>query len=123
MRILIADDSKAVHAFVKSLFAGTGHELIHAFDGQQAFELWQKDPQSFAIILLDWEMPVLDGYGSLDQLLSAGCQTPIMMVSSRNDPAGIGKVLERGAAEYVMKPFDKVILFEKMAMVLGGKVA
>jgi two-component system chemotaxis response regulator CheY len=123
MRILIADDSKAVHAFIKSLFAGSTHELIHAYDGQQAFDLWQKEPQSFDIILLDWEMPVLDGFGSLDKLLSSGCRTPIMMVSSKNDPAYIGKVIERGAQEYVMKPFDKAILFEKMEMVLGRKVA
>lgn len=123
MRILIADDSKAVHAFMKSLFAGTDHQLVHASDGQQAFTLWQKEPQGFDIILLDWEMPVLDGYGALDQLMSAGCQTPVVMVTSKNDPTYIIKAMERGATEYVMKPFDRDILFEKMEMVLGRKVA
>jgi two-component system chemotaxis response regulator CheY len=123
MRILIADDSKAVHAFMKSLFGGTSHQLVHAYDGLQAFDLWQKEPQGFDIILLDWEMPVLDGYGSLDKILSAGCQTPIMMVTSKNDPSYISKAIERGAMEYVMKPFDRDILFEKMEMVLGRKVA
>lgn len=123
MRILIADDSKAVHAYMKALFGGTSHQLVHANDGQQAFDLWQKEPQGFHIILLDWEMPVLDGYGSLDKLLNAGCQTPIMMVTSKNDPSYISKAIERGAMEYVMKPFDRDILFEKMEMVLGGKVA
>lgn len=123
MRILIADDSKAVHAFLRSLFVGTPHQLVHANDGQQAFETWQKEPQGFDIILLDWEMPVLDGYGSLDKLMTAGCQTPIMMVTSKNDPSYITKAIERGAMEYVMKPFDRDILFEKMEMVLGRKVA
>lgn len=123
MRILIADDSKAVHAFMKSLFHETGHQLVHANDGLEAFQLWEKGATSFDIILLDWEMPVLDGYGSLDRLLNAGCQAPILMVTSKNDPSYISKALERGAQEYVMKPFDKEILFEKMAMVLGKKVA
>ncbi len=123
MRILIADDSKSVHAFIRSIFTGTPHQLVHAHDGQQAFEAWQKEPQGFDIILLDWEMPVLDGYGSLDKLLTAGCQTPIMMVTSKNEPSLISKAIERGAMEYVMKPFDREILFEKMEMVLGRKVA
>ncbi len=102
---------------------GTTHQLVHAHDGQQAFEAWQKEPQGFDIILLDWEMPVLDGFGSLDKLLTAGCQTPIMMVTSKNEPSLISKAIERGAMEYVMKPFDREILFEKMEMVLGRKVA
>ncbi len=123
MRILIADDSKSVHAFIRSIFTGTPHQLVHSHDGQQAFEAWQKEPQGFDIILLDWEMPVLDGYGSLDKLLTAGCQTPIMMVTSKNEPSLISKAIERGAMEYVMKPFDREILFEKMEMVLGRKVA
>jgi two-component system chemotaxis response regulator CheY len=123
MRILIADDSKAVHAFMKSLFAGTTHQLVHAQDGQDAFDQWQKTPNGFDIILLDWEMPVLDGYGSLDKLMTAGCSTPIMMVTSKNDPSYITKAIERGAVEYVMKPFDRDILFEKIEMVLGRKVA
>ncbi len=123
MRILIADDSKSVHAFIRSIFMGTTHQLVHAHDGQQAVEAWQKEPQGFDIILLDWEMPVLDGFGSLDKLLTAGCQTPIMMVTSKNEPSLISKAIERGAMEYVMKPFDREILFEKMEMVLGRKVA
>ncbi len=123
MRILIADDSKSVHAFIRSIFMGTSHQLVHAHDGQQAVEAWQKEPQGFDIILLDWEMPVLDGFGSLDKLLTAGCQTPIMMVTSKNEPSLISKAIERGAMEYVMKPFDREILFEKMEMVLGRKVA
>jgi len=123
MHILIADDSKAVHAFMKSLFNGTNHQLVHAKDGLEAFQQWDKDPKAFDIILLDWEMPVLDGYGSLDKLLTAGCQVPIVMVTSKNDPTYISQALERGAQEYVMKPFDKDILFEKMEMVLGKKVA
>jgi two-component system chemotaxis response regulator CheY len=123
MHILIADDSKAVHAFMKSLFNGLNHQLAHAKDGLDAFQQWDKAHMAFDIILLDWEMPELDGYGSLDKMLSAGCQVPIVMVTSKNDPTFISKALERGAQEYVMKPFDKGILFEKIAMVLGKKVA
>lgn len=122
MRILIADDSKSVHAFMKALFQGTPHELVHAKDGLEAFETWQND-KTFDLILLDWEMPVLDGYGSLCKLVDANCPTPIVMVTSKNDPSFITRALEKGAAEYVMKPFDKDILFDKLEMVLGRKVA
>lgn len=122
MRILIADDSKAVHAFVRTLFHGSAHQLVHVMDGQQAFATWDQD-RGFDIILLDWEMPGLDGYGSLEKLLDAGCTLPIVMMTARNETSSISKALERGAQEYVMKPFDKAILFEKLEMVLGRKVA
>ncbi len=123
MRILIADDSKSVHAFMKALFQGTAHQLDHAMNGLEAFNLWDQNKAAYDAILLDWEMPVLDGYGSLDKLMTAGCQSPILMVTSKNDPTYIVKALERGAQEYVMKPFDKEILFDKLEMVLGKKVA
>ncbi len=123
MRILVTDDSKSVHAFIKTLFKGTSHELEHSYDGEQAFQAWQKSPNSFDLILLDWEMPVLDGYGTLCKLIDNGCQAPIIMVTSKNDPSYITKAIEKGAVEYVMKPFDRELLFEKLEMVLGKKVA
>ena len=52
-----------------------------------------------------------------------GCSIPIVMVTSRNNVNNIAEALQEGASEYIMKPFTKDILFEKLEMVLERKVA
>lgn len=118
MNILAVDDSKAVHAFLKSLFSDTEHILNSVFDGNEALEYLNKN-QKIDIILLDWEMPVMNGLDTLKAIRSSGSTVPIMMVTSRNALAQIAEALECGANEYVMKPFTKEILFEKFELISG----
>ena len=122
MRILVTDDSKAVHGFIEAMFVDTEHNLEHAYDGSEAVSQI-KGGLDVDIILLDWEMPQLSGIEALKQIRNSGCSTPIVMVTSRNDLKNITEALNLGANEYVMKPFTKDILFEKIEMVLGRKVA
>ena len=75
------------------------------------------------MILLDWEMPRMTGVDALKALRQGGCAIPIIMVTSRNNVKNITEALENGATEYIMKPFTKDILFEKLEMVMGRKVA
>lgn len=121
-RILSIDDSKAVHAFLTSLLTGHACTLEHAFDGEQGFGILtaQKDP--YDAILLDWEMPKLTGIETLKKIRAHGIQTPVIMVTTKNTPQEITQALELGANEYVMKPFDKGILMEKLASVMGRRI-
>lgn len=122
MKILVTDDSKSVHGFIEAMFAETGHELLHAFDGNEAVDMISSNT-SVDVILLDWEMPKMSGVDALKAIRSNGSSVPILMVTSRNNVKNIAEALEEGANEYVMKPFTKDILFEKLEMVLGKKVA
>lgn len=121
MKVLAVDDSKAVHAFMKNLFEGTEHDLRHAYDGKEAVEQVKNEQPD--IVLLDWEMPVMDGVQTLVAIREGGFNMPIVMVTSKNEVSQIVQALEKGANEYVMKPFTKEILFEKLSMVLGKEVA
>ncbi len=122
MRILITDDSKSVHSFMKVLFSDGHHELVHAYNGKEALAKVSED-SDIDLVLLDWEMPELDGLATLQELRKSNFTKPIVMVTSRNDLDMITAALESGANEYVMKPFDKEILLEKLEMVFGGKIA
>ena len=122
MKILVTDDSKSVHGFIGAMFVDTEHKLEHAYDGVEALEMI-KNGLTVDVILLDWEMPKLSGVEALKGLRQEGCDTPILMVTSRNSVKNISEALENGANEYIMKPFTKDILFEKLEMVLGRKVA
>lgn len=122
MRILVVDDSKTVHFFIKSLFVGTSYEVLNAMDGAEAVELVNND-SAIDVVLLDWEMPVKDGVTTLAEIRDNGNAVPIIMVTSKNDASNIIKALEKGANEYIMKPFTKEVLFEKISMLLGKEVA
>ena len=123
MRILVVDDTRAVHAFIKTLFMDTGHELDHCYSGDEAIEhLLPEKKADYGLILLDWEMPGRDGMETLKELRSAGVETPVVMVTTRNHIKDIKKALEDGASEYVLKPFTKEILFAKLSKVVGGDI-
>ena len=67
-------------------------------------------------------MPNLNGPDALQEIKSLGINTPVLMMTSKNAPEDIARVLELGASEYLMKPFTVDILFEKMSFVLGRAV-
>ena len=122
MKILVTDDSKSVHGFIEAMFEGSEHTLEHAYDGAELVEKI-KAGAHVDVILLDWEMPILAGVDALKQLRKDGNQTPIIMDTSRNNINNISEALSEGANEYIMKPFTKDILFEKLEMVMERKVA
>lgn len=123
MKFLCVDDTKAVHAYIRAQFAGLPHELVGVFDGVQAIETLTKNQfLGFDLVLLDWEMPNKNGLETLIEIRKSTSDLPIIMVTSKNDMNDIVKILEAGANEYVMKPFTKDILFEKIASVLGREV-
>lgn len=117
--ILIVDDTRSVHAFVKSLLSGaTGLATTSAFNGRDAVELL-KSGRKFDVVFLDWEMPLLNGPETLSELKKMGVTAPIVMMTTKSDPDDIRRMLELGVSEYLMKPFTVDILFEKIELVSG----
>ena len=122
IRVLIVDDTKSVHAFVKALISKSKDvQSVSVFDGLQAVELLAKD-RSFDLILLDWEMPNLTGPETFAKFLEMGINhgvIPTIMMTTKNSPDDIAKMLGMGVAEYMMKPFTIDIFFEKLEAVCG----
>jgi two-component system chemotaxis response regulator CheY len=122
MNIAIVDDAKAVHAYLEELFSGVASKLIHYYNGQEAVDAFTKGGEKLDIVLLDWEMPVLSGIEALPQLRALRADLPFMMMTSKNAMSDIVQALERGAQDYVMKPFTKEIMIGKIEQVLGRKL-
>jgi two-component system chemotaxis response regulator CheY len=117
-RVLVVDDSKAVHAFVKGILVAPQFELVQAFHGRDGIEKASQN-QNIDLILLDWEMPELDGPGFLKAYRSGGGRVPVIMMTTKNDPGEMMQVIELGANEYIMKPFTPEIMRDKITQVLG----
>mgnify|MGYP003348261189 FL=1 len=110
---------KPVHTFVKTLMGKVPDiQATSVFNGSEALSLL-KTGKTYDLILLDWEMPELNGPETLQELLNLGVKTPVVMMTTKNDPSDIQKMIELGAAEYLMKPFTIDILFDKIEMASG----
>jgi two-component system chemotaxis response regulator CheY len=118
-RVLIVDDTRSVHAFVKNLLLkSTGIEVTSVYHGAEAIEVL-KQKGDFDLILLDWEMPVLNGPETLQAIKAMQLKTPVIMMTTKNDPEDIRRMFSLGIHEYLMKPFTIDILFQKMEWVSG----
>ena len=120
MKILFVDDSKSVHFFLKDCFRETPHELHSVYDGEQALDAMAKSKDNpFDLVFLDWEMPGLTGPDVLQELKNREDKTPVVMLTSKNSLEDIQKVMALGAVEYIMKPFNQDLIFEKVEGALG----
>lgn len=119
MTVLLVDDSNSIAMVVGAMLTEAGHEFERAKDGKEAVDLIEKGHQ-FDIILLDWNMPVMDGLEFLQYNKEKDiAKCPIVMMTTENKPEKIMIALENGAKEYIMKPFTKDILISKIETVLG----
>lgn len=119
MRALIVDDSKMVRMILSKHLKELQFEVLEAGDGQEAIERLYHGEQ-VDLMLVDWNMPVMDGYELLcavraNVLLS---HIKIMMVTTESSMEQVQKALTAGANEYLMKPFTKELLQEKL-LILG----
>lgn len=117
MNVLVIDDSRAIYAMVSQMLKEGGHTSVWAEDGVKACEILAKD-KTIQIILLDWNMPNMNGPEFLEKNIKENMTTaPIIMMTTENSPEHIKKALSLNAAEYIMKPFTKDILFNKFSLV------
>ena len=110
---LVVDDSSVIRKVARRILEGLDFRIAEAEDGQQALELCRNDlPDA---ILLDWNMPVMDGYEFLKALrrLPGGDRPKVVFCTTENDVVHIARALHAGADEYIMKPFDKEIVEAK----------
>jgi two-component system chemotaxis response regulator CheY len=116
MRALIVDDSRFVRGFLRGLLEEKGIACEEAGDGQAGLTQL-KSGVSFDLALIDWNMPVMNGFEMLTALRADGFRDlKVMMVTTEAEHDFIIRALDSGADEYLMKPFDEAALTEKLTM-------
>ncbi len=114
--VLVVDDSGVVRKVARRMLEKHGWAVREAEDGQKALDACEGAMP--ALVLLDRNMPVLDGIGFLKALRARPVAQPtVVMCTTEAAQDKILEGLEAGADEYVMKPFDEAILLEKLAQV------
>lgn len=116
MRALVVDDSRFIRNYLHTLFTEHGVEVVEAVDGRQGLARL-RDEGPFAVALVDWNMPVMNGLDMLKHLRAAGFGgIKVMMVTTEAENDFIVRALDAGADEYLMKPFDGEAMQEKLVM-------
>ena len=110
---LVVDDSSVVRKIARRILEELDFQITEAEDGEQALDACRS--QMPDAVLLDWNMPKMDGYEFLRVLrrLPDGDRPKVVFCTTENDVAHIARALHAGANEYIMKPFDKDIVEAK----------
>ena len=114
---LIVDDSRVIRTAAGRIVAELGFSVEEASNGQQALDICgQRRPDA---ILLDWNMPIMDGMEFLLALPESadGTKPLVIFCTTESSMEHIQKALEAGANEYIMKPFDREILEAKFRQI------
>jgi CheY-like chemotaxis protein len=120
-RLLIADDNSVNRDLLRRVLTQKGHEVEEASGGQLALTLIREN--DYDVVLLDLIMPDMDGLSVLEALKQEGRlgPTPIMMLSAADEAEQLGRCIESGADDYVVKPFNMVLLNARIRLALELK--
>ncbi|MDI1365163.1 MAG: response regulator [bacterium] len=120
-RIFLAEDDRNLLELLTTRLNMAGYETVFGRDGFEALEgIHSTHPSA---IILDVNMPRLDGFGVLRHLRksSSVANIPVMMLTARNAPGDIKEALALGARDYLAKPFNDAMLLARVARLLRPK--
>ena len=106
MKLLIADDDLTSRIMLGAVSKKWGYESVLAEDGEAAWEILQQEDAP-DLLLVDWEMPRLDGLGLCQRIRESNPENPpfIILLTSKNETGDVVAGLEAGANDYIVKPF------------------
>ena len=118
-KVLLVDDEDMLRRVMKDLLERDGYSVVEARDGVEALD--QVDRHAPDVIVLDLNLPGLDGYGVLTHLRSrpTTAHIPVMVLTARGDEENEVRVFEMGADDFLTKPFRARALSARVAAVLG----
>ena len=114
-QILLVDDSAMSRMILKEILGGD-YSILEAENGQECLEKMQAEAGNIALVLLDINMPVMDGFEVLKAMNVNHTieDIPVIMISSDDSDAAIRRSYELGASDYVNRPFDARIVYRRV---------
>jgi len=118
-KALVVDDSKTIRIIIRRILIELGYEVCEAINGIEALKVVEAERAELKFVLADWNMPEMNGLELVKQLRKDPtlASLKVLMVTTETEMGQMASALEAGADEYVMKPFTKDILVEKLELV------
>ncbi len=116
MRAIVIDDSKSIRSILSKILIEIGFTVEEAANGIEALDVIKKDKVDLALV--DWNMPTMNGYEFIQEVRKDNTYKDMrmMMVTTETEMNKVVEALEAGANEYVMKPFTKEMIIEKLTL-------
>jgi two-component system chemotaxis response regulator CheY len=114
---IVVDDSRAIRMILSRTLRELGFEVREAGNGAEALASLSSGPPA-GLVMADWNMPVMDGLELLRRIRASAefGKVPVVMVTTEAEVEQMSTALEAGATEYIMKPFTKEILADKLRL-------
>lgn len=104
MRVLVAEDDPGLRSVLGRGLREGGYVVDEVANGQEALDYLRA--YEYEVVVLDWRMPLVSGLEVIEQMRHSGSLVPVLMLTARDDPADRVAGLDRGADDYLVKPFD-----------------
>lgn len=117
-KAMVIDDSRTIRLILSRTLSQLGYDVAQAANGREGLATLQDTGNGFDLILVDWNMPEMNGLELIRSLRARPefANLPLMMVTTETEMEQMVTALEAGANEYVMKPFGKETLAEKLQL-------
>lgn len=120
MKIVIADDSRVMRNIIENAIKPLGIATVHAANGQEVLDCIEKEGNEIGLILLDWNMPVMNGIEVLETIKRDNIYThiPVLIVSTESEDDKMSQAFAAGAKGYISKPFTP----ERLLNLVRGRI-
>jgi len=124
-KALVVDDSKTIRMIIRRILLELGYEVCEAGNGLEALKVIEAEQAKVDLVLADWNMPEMNGLELVKALRMdpAFSSLKVIMVTTETEMGQMVSALKAGANEYIMKPFTKDILKEKLELVSTPSLA
>ena len=118
-RALVVDDSRAMRMILSKTLAESGFEVMQAANGREALEIMDREGPAIGLMLLDWNMPEVTGIEVVEKLRTQKTFNTVrlVMVTTETEIEQMARALDAGADEYVMKPFTREAVEDKLRLI------
>ena len=118
MKILLVDDSRTIRNIQKNVLKQLGHaDFIEAEDGVKGLAVYAETPPD--LMLVDWNMPNMDGITFIKKIRETDKTTPIIMCTTEAEKSRVLEAIKAGVNNYIVKPFTAESLGEKIAQTMA----
>jgi CheY-like chemotaxis protein len=119
-KILVTDDDEAVRESLRKLLTGEGYQVLAVANGAEALETFRWQPEPIDLLLLDLNMPLKNGWATLDRLMEINPSVPVLIVTGQPNQFELAEAA--GVSALVQKPIDVPALLQFIQKLLAGTV-
>lgn len=121
MKILTVDDSRMIRVIISNTIESLGYIPLEAANADEALAVLENQYHEIGLILLDWNMPGMNGYDLLAEIKNHSLyrKIPVMMVTTEGERHNVLKAIQAGAENYLTKPFTPEDLSTKILECMG----